>query len=74
MKNNGYMFPEVAQLLAKDGFDVIIEKYYFEVSWRNAEKGRVGTITENGKEIDLIDISIPGDFGELEEYSGPKKE
>ncbi len=45
----GIIYPEVAQMLAKDGFDIknVKRKFmsYTEASWENAEEGREGTIT-----------------------------
>ena len=48
---NGTLYPEVAIMLAEDGFDVKIVKRaedhmsYNEVSWENAEEGKEGAIT-----------------------------
>lgn len=48
---HGTLYPEVAEMLAKDGFNVKIVKRaddimsYNEVSWENAEEGKEGTIT-----------------------------
>lgn len=48
---HGTIYPEVAEMLAKDGFNVKIVKRaddhmsYNEVSWENAEEGKEGTIT-----------------------------
>ena len=48
---NGTLYPEVAKMLAKDGYDVKIvigANSIFstnEVSWENAAEGREGTIT-----------------------------
>ena len=47
----GTLYPEVAEMIAKDGFDIKIVKRaddimsYNEVSWENAEEGKEGTIT-----------------------------
>ena len=47
----GTLYPEVAEMIAKDGFDIKIVKTanenmsYNEVSWEYAEKGKEGTIT-----------------------------
>ena len=48
---HGTLYPEVAEMIAKDGFDIKIVKTanenmsYNEVSWEYAEKGKEGTIT-----------------------------
>lgn len=48
---HGTLYPEVAEMIAKDGFDIKIVKRavdlmsYNEVSWENAEEGKEGTIT-----------------------------
>lgn len=48
---NGTLYPEVADMLAKDGFDIKIVKRsddyksYNQVSWENAKEGKEGTIT-----------------------------
>lgn len=48
---HGELYPEVAQMLVKDGFDIKIvlrddpHMTYNAVSWRNAKKGREGTLT-----------------------------
>lgn len=48
---HGTLYPEVAEMIAKDGFDIKIVKRandfmsYNEVSWENAEEGKVGNIT-----------------------------
>ena len=48
---HGTLYPEVAEMIAKDGFDIKIVKRaddimsYNEVSWEYAEKGKKGTIT-----------------------------
>ena len=45
------LYPEVVEMIAKDGFDIKIVKSdirilsYNEVSWENAKKGKMGTIT-----------------------------
>lgn len=47
---NGELYPEVAEMLVKDGFDVKIvlrddpHMTYNAVSWRNAKKGREGSL------------------------------
>ena len=47
----GTLYPEVAEMIAKDGFDIKIVKSdshimsYNEVSWENAKEGKKGTIT-----------------------------
>ena len=47
----GTLYPEVAEMIAKDGFDIKIVKRaddsmsYNKVSWENAEEGKEGTIT-----------------------------
>lgn len=51
VNTTGTLYPEVAKMLAKDGFDIKIVKRaedymsYNEVSWENAEEGKEGTIT-----------------------------
>lgn len=48
---HGTLYPEVAEMLAKDGFNVKIVKRaddcmsYNEVSWENSEEGKEGIIT-----------------------------
>lgn len=48
---SGTLYPEVAEMIAKDGFDIKIVKSdshimtYNEVSWENAKEGKKGTIT-----------------------------
>ena len=48
---HGTLYPEVAEMIAKDGYDIKIVKRaddnisYNEVSWENAKKGKEGTIT-----------------------------
>lgn len=64
----GTLYPEVAEMLAKDGFDIKIVKRandvmsYNEVSWENAEEGKEGTITyyvdETQPQPDTTDILI----------------
>ena len=63
----GTLYPEVAKMLAKDGFDIKIVKRaedhmsYNEVSWENAEEGKEGTITyvdETQPEPDPIDMFL----------------
>ena len=50
-RGHGTLYPEVAEMIAKDGFDIKIVKTanenmsYNEVSWEYAEKGKEGTIT-----------------------------
>lgn len=47
----GTLYPEVAEMMAKDGFDIKIVKRaddvksYNEASWEYAEEGKEGTIT-----------------------------
>lgn len=61
----GTLYPEVAERIAKDGFDIKIVKRavdimsYNEVSWENAEEGKEGSITyvdETQPQSDLLDI------------------
>lgn len=48
---NGTLYSEVAEMIAKDGFDIKIVKRaddtmsYNEISWENAEEGKEGTIS-----------------------------
>ncbi len=49
---HGSLYPEVATMLAKDGYDVKIvtinngtTSLYNEVSWENAAEGKEGTVT-----------------------------
>ena len=63
----GTLYPEVAEMIAKDGFDIKIVKRagdimsYNEVSWENAEEGKEGTITyvdETQPQPDPTDILV----------------
>lgn len=62
---HGTLYPEVAKMIAKDGFNIKIVKRdddfmsYNEVSWENAEEGKEGAITyvdETQPKPDLTDI------------------
>ena len=64
---NGTLYPEVAEMIAKDGFDIKIVKRaddtmsYNEISWENAEEGKEGTITyvdETQLKLDPADIFV----------------
>lgn len=68
---NGTLYPEVAEMIAKDGFDIKIVKRaddtmsYNEISWENAEEGKEGTITyvdETQLKLDPADIPDPADI------------
>ena len=63
----GTLYPEVAEMIAKDGFDIKIVKRaddsmsYNKVSWENAEEGKEGTITyvdETQPQPDFTDILV----------------
>lgn len=64
---HGTLYPEVAEMIAKDGFDIKIVKRaddsmsYNEVSWENAEEGKEGTFTyvdETQPQPDFTDILV----------------
>ena len=64
---HGTLYPEVAKMIAKDGFDIKIVKRaddcmsYNEVTWENAEEGKEGIITyvdETQPKPDPTDILV----------------
>ncbi len=60
----GTLYPEVAKMIAKDGYDIKIVKRaddsmsYNEVSWENAEEGKEGDITYIDESKDPMDAFI----------------
>ena len=55
----GTLYPEVAEMIAKDGFDIKIVKSdshirsYNEISWENEKEGKKGIITYVDETFDL---------------------
>lgn len=74
----GTLYPEVAKMIAKDGYDIKIvkraddSKSYNEVSWENAEEGKEGDITYIDESKDPADAFM--DYLLREKEKETKKE